>query len=72
MTPRRCPIHGTVVCPLAEGAPFHDLCRECQGAIKRIREGKPKYPGDVELEEQLLARAFKGVRKSLRHVHTYG
>lgn len=72
MALRRCPIHGTVVCPLSEDVPLHDVCRECRLAIQRIRAGKPKYEADRELEQRLLDRALRGVRKSVRHVLSYG
>lgn len=72
MPPMRCPIHGTVVCPASEGQPMQKACRECQRAVDRIRRGNTIYQADVELEEALLARALRGVGKSLRHVLNYG
>lgn len=68
----RCPIHGTAVCPKTEGSPMHNDCRECQRALERIRRGSPIYRADVELEEALLARALRGVGKSLRYVLANG
>lgn len=72
MVPRRCPIHGTVVCPLSESRPVQAECRECQLAVERIKAGKRLYQADQELEEFLLDRALRGVRKSMRHVLAHG
>ena len=65
----RCPIHGTVVCPLNETTPTYESCKECQIAVKRIKAGKAVYVAERRLEEHLLDRALKGVRKSLRHAY---
>lgn len=72
MHSQRCPIHGTAVCPKSEGQALHNDCRECQRAVDRIRRGNAVYETDRELEAQLLARALRGVGKSLRHVLAYG
>lgn len=72
MLTQRCPIHGTAVCPKSEGQALHNDCRECRRAVDRIRRGNTIYRADVELEEALLARALRGVGKSLRHVLNYG
>ena len=66
----RCPIHGTVVCPVTGSAPTTLTCRECRVAVERIRQGKATHVAEQRLEEHLLDRALRGVRKSLRHAVT--
>lgn len=68
----RCPVHGTVVCPRTGNLVVAKDCRECQVAIRRIREGRATYVAEKRLEEHLLDRALKGVRKSLRHAYAGG
>ena len=68
----RCPIHGTAICPVTGSEPFTLECRECRVAVKRIRQGKTEYLAEQRLEERLLDRALRGVRKSLRHAYVGG
>lgn len=66
----RCPVHGTVVCPRTGNPIVRRDCKECQVAIQRIRAGKATYVAEQILEDHLLDRALRGVRKSLRHAYT--
>lgn len=66
----RCPIHGTAICPVTGGSPSPKDCKECRIAIERIRRGETQYVAEKALEEHLLDRALRGVRKSLRHAAT--
>lgn len=66
----RCPIHGTAVCPMTGKLFVAKYCKHCQVAIERIKAGKATYVAEKALEEHLLDRALRGVRKSLRHAAT--